>query len=261
MDGIHEPRTRCRKDQPVSRGPVLVLGGTSDIGLSLAYRFAAAGHPLQLAARRPQELEAVKADLALRHGVAVTLHPFDALKTDSHEAFIANLPEMPEIAICVVGLLGAQSESERNIAAAIPVMRTNYEGPASILGVIANHFERRGFGTIVGISSVAGDRGRAANYIYGSAKAGFTAFLSGLRNRLAKKGVHVVTVKPGFVATQMTADMTLPKALTARPDEVARAVYRACQRQQHVIYVRQIWWLVMSAICVIPERAFKHTRI
>jgi decaprenylphospho-beta-D-erythro-pentofuranosid-2-ulose 2-reductase len=245
----------------VSKGPVLILGGASDIGLAIARRFAEAGHPIQLAARRPDELQVEKSDIALRHGVSVTVHPFDVLDTDAHEAFIAGLPELPEVAVCVVGLLGEQSEAERTVAAAVAVMRTNYEGPASLLGVIANHFERRGSGTIVGISSAAGDRGRAVNYVYGSAKAGFTAFLSGLRNRLARKGVHVVTVKPGFVATQMTAGMNLPKALTARPDEVAKAVIRAVQRKANVIYVRPIWRIIMSAICSIPERVFKRTRI
>src|ERR1700709_2942426 len=100
-------------------------------------------------------------------------------------------------------------------------MRTNYEGPALILGMFAERFLKRGAGSIIGISSVAGDRGRGSNYIYGSAKAGFSAFLSGLRNRLASKGVHVITVKPGFVDTKMTEGMNLPSLLTAQPEEVA----------------------------------------
>jgi decaprenylphospho-beta-D-erythro-pentofuranosid-2-ulose 2-reductase len=245
----------------MSSGSVLILGGTSDIGLAVARRFAQAGYRVQLAARRPHELEAEKSDIALRYRVGVTLHRLDVLSTGSHEAFVADLPELPEVAVCVVGLLGDQRESERDVAAAVAVMRTNYEGPASILGVITNHFERRGSGTIVGISSVAGDRGRASNYVYGSAKAGFTAFLSGLRNRLAKKGVHVVTVKPGFVATRMTAGMDLPKSLTAEPEELAQAVYDASIRKRNVIYVRRIWWILMSVICAVPETIYKRTRI
>ena len=245
----------------MSIGSVLILGGTSDIGLAIARRFAQAGHPVQLAARRPDELEAEKSDIALRYSVKVTLHRLDALLTDSLEAFVAGLPELPEVVVCTVGLLGDQNESERDVVAAVSVIRTNFEGPATILGVIANHFERRGSGTIVGISSVAGDRGRASNYIYGSAKAGFTAFLSGLRNRLAKKGVHVVTVKPGFVATRMTAGMNLPKSLTAEPEELAQAVYDATIRKRNVIYVRRIWWILMSVICMVPETIYKRTRI
>ncbi len=106
--------------------------------------------------------------------------------------------------------MGQQAENERDVQKAAVVIRSNFEGPASILAVLADRFDSRGHGTLVGVSSVAGDRGRATNYVYGSAKAGFTAFLSGLRNRLAKRGVHVVTVLPGFVATQMTEGMDLP---------------------------------------------------
>lgn len=140
-------------------------------------------------------------------------------------------------------------------------MRSNCEGPASILAVLANGFEARGGGTLVGISSVAGDRGRATNYIYGSAKAGFTAFLSGLRNRLAKRGVHVVTVLPGFVATQMTEGMDLPAKLTAEPSEVAEAIASAVESKKDVIYVRPIWRLIMMIIRTIPERVFKRMKI
>ena len=112
-----------------------------------------------------------------------------------------------------------------------------------------------------GISSVAGERGRATNYIYGAAKAGFTAYLSGLRNRLAKTGVHVVTVLPGFVATKMTEGMDLPLRLTAQPGEVADAIVRAVERKTDVVYVRPIWRLVMFVIRSIPEFIFKRMRI
>jgi hypothetical protein len=144
---------------------------------------------------------------------------------------------------------------------AASVMRANFEGPATILGALANAMEARGSGTLVGISSVAGERGRASNYVYGSAKAGFTAFLSGLRNRLAGKGVHVVTVLPGFVATKMTEGMDLPARLVAQPEEVATAILAAVERGQEVIYVRRIWRLIMAIIRAIPETIFKKTSI
>ena len=137
-------------------------------------------------------------------------------------------------------------------------MRTNFEGPASVMGELANRFEARGFGTLVGISSVAGVRGRASNYVYGSAKAGFTAFLSGLRNRLARKGVHVVTVLPGFVATKMTEGMDLPKLLTAKPQEVANTIWTAFHKKTDVIYVRPIWQFIITVVKNIPERIFKR---
>jgi decaprenylphospho-beta-D-erythro-pentofuranosid-2-ulose 2-reductase len=237
--------------------PVLVIGARSDIGKAVAHKFAALGHPVQLAARNIGALEADRADIELRHGVPVTLHEFDALATATHAAFITGLPALPEVAVCAVGLMGQQAENEKDIDAAITVMRSNYEGPASILALLALHFEERGSGTLVGISSVAGERGRATNYVYGSAKSGFTAFLSGLRNRLAKRGVHVVTVLPGFVATQMTEGMDLPKRLTAQPIEVAEAIARAVERRRNVIYVRSMWRIIMAIIRNIPEQIFK----
>lgn len=245
----------------MTKPPVLILGARSDIGKAVAHKFASLGYPVQLAARHAATLEADKIDTELRYGVSVSVHEFDALATDTHEAFVAALPALPQIAVCAVGLMGQQAENERDVAAAARVMRSNYEGPASILAILANRFEERRSGTIVGISSVAGDRGRAANYVYGSAKAGFTAFLSGLRNRLSKRGVHVVTVLPGFVATQMTEGMDLPAKLTAEPNEVADAIARAVERKKDVIYVRPIWRLIMLLIRNIPERIFKGINI
>jgi len=243
------------------RAAVLVLGARSDIGRAIARAFAAEGYDLQLAARDAAGLEADAADLGVRHGAGATLHEFDALDLDGIGGFLDGLPVLPEIAVCAVGLMGAQAESEADPAAASRVMRSNFEGPALALGALAERFAARGSGVIVGISSVAGERGRASNYVYGAAKAGFTAFLSGLRNRLAGKGVHVVTVLPGFVATRMTEGMDLPKPLLARPEEVADAIVRAARRRRDVIYVRPVWRLVMLAIRALPERVFKRTKL
>ena len=242
-------------------GPVLILGARSDIARATARAFAAIGHPVQLAARDADSLAADQADLQTRSGVAVTLHDFDALDADGFDAFVDALPELPQIVVSAVGLMGEQTENEDSIAAARAVLRSNFEGPALMLGVLANRFATRGSGTIVGISSVAGDRGRASNYVYGAAKAGFTAFLSGLRNRLAGQGVHVVTVLPGFVNTAMTAGMETPDALTAEPAEVADAIVKAVKKSRNVIYVRRVWWLVMAIIRNIPEAIFKKTSI
>ena len=245
----------------MSSPPVLVLGARSDIGQATAHAFAAAGHPVQLAARRAESLTDIAQDLRVRHATDVSVHEFDVLDTAGHAAFADALPALPGIVICTVGLMGTQEENETDSAAASQVMRSNFEGPAHILGLFANRFEARGSGTLVGISSVAGDRGRATNYVYGAAKAGFTAFLSGLRNRLAKRGVHVVTVLPGFVNTQMTAGMDLPARLTAEPQEVGAAIVKATHKQQDVIYVRAIWQWIMLIIRNIPERLFKKLSI
>jgi len=244
-----------------SKPPVLILGARSDIGKATAHAFAAAGHPVQLAARNAGALEADRTDIALRHSVPVSLHEFDALDVAGFALFIDSLPELPGVAVIAVGLMSDQAQNEQDTASAVQVLRSNFEGPALIFADLANRFAARGSGTLVGISSVAGERGRAANYVYGAAKAGFTAFLSGLRNRLAKQGVHVVTVLPGFVATQMTDGMDLPPKLTAQPEEVGRAIVKAVEKGKDVIYVRPVWRLVMAVIRAIPEGVFKKMRI
>ena len=239
----------------------LIIGATSDIGRAIARRLAADGYALQLAARDVTRLEEEAVDIRSRSGASVTTQHCDVLEKDGGSALLETLNPLPDVAICVVGLLGAQDRSERDGAAAERVMRTNYVGPALLLGALAERFARRGSGILVGVSSVAGDRGRGANYIYGSAKAGFTAFLSGLRNRLAPSGVHVVTVKPGFVRTRMTAGMNLPARLTATPDEVAAAVAGALRAGRDVVYVRRIWRLIMLAVRAMPERVFKRMKV
>ncbi len=241
-------------------GPVLILGATSGMARAVARSFAEAGHPIQLAARDINRLDDDAADLRTRYGVDVTLHAFDALATGTHAAFFEGL-DLPQIAICAVGAMGDQDQSAADPLGAAMVIRSNFEGPASILAHLANAMEARGSGTLVGISSVAGDRGRASNYVYGSAKAGFTAFLSGLRNRLARRGVHVVTVLPGFVRTAMTDGMDLPGPLTADPEEVGAAILKAVEKQKNIIYTRPIWRVVMAVIRNIPEPIFKKTSL
>ncbi|QFU09212.1 Sulfoacetaldehyde reductase [Rhodobacteraceae bacterium THAF1] len=239
--------------------PVLILGAKSGMGLACAHAFAAKGHPIQLAARDVQRLEDDRADIATRHDVPVSLHEFDALETDSMTAMLDALPDQPEIALCAVGILGEQSDAQTDMAEAARVMRSNFEGPALLLGEIANRFEARGSGRIVGISSVAGERGRKSNYVYGAAKAGFTAFLSGLRNRLTGSGVQVTTVIPGFVSTDMIAGKKTPAPLTASPQEAANAIVDGVMKGRDVIYVKGRWRLVMAVIRSLPESVFKKT--
>ena len=244
-----------------AKPPILILGGGSDMGLAIAHAFAARGHPVQLAARRPDLLAETAADLRLRHGVEVSTHRWDALEISSHGEFADALPALPGIVVAAAGLLGDQEADRQDPEAASLVIQSNFEGPALALEAFAARLEAAGGGTLVGISSVAGDRGRASNYVYGAAKAGFTAYLSGLRNRLARKGVHVLTVKPGFVATKMVAGMDTPAPLTATPQQVAQAVAKAVTLKRDVIYTKPVWWLVMAVIRAIPERVFKKMSI
>ncbi|KMO40899.1 short-chain dehydrogenase [Methylobacterium variabile] len=236
---------------------VLILGARSDIGRAVARRFARAGASVILAARRSNELAADVSDLAIRHKVKAEAIEFDVTDGDP-EAFFEALPTLPDVVVMVVGLLGDQARSETDLEAATAVMAANFTGPVAYLLAAARRLEARGSGCIVGISSVAGDRGRKSNYVYGSAKAGFTAFLSGLRNRLFGQGVAVITVKPGFVATQMTAGLKLPPLLTAQPGEVADAIWTAVEKRKDVIYIRPIWRLIMMAIQNVPEPLFKR---
>lgn len=240
---------------------VLILGANSDIARAIARAYAKAGHDLILAARRHERLEADIADLKLRHGISARAVEFDALDVAGHARFLDGLGQLPDVVVSVVGFMGEQAANERDPEAASLVMRSNYIGPAAILGEAANRMAARGTGVVVGISSVAGERGRARNYVYGSAKAGFTAFLSGLRNRLHGTGVRVITVLPGYVATRMTEGVPTPGLLTAQPDEVAAAILAAERQRRDVVYVRPIWRLVMAVIRAIPEPVFKRLHI
>ncbi|MCB5175732.1 SDR family oxidoreductase [Microvirga lenta] len=240
---------------------LLLLGGTSDIGRAAALHFAQAGWQVMLTARNEEEARRNADDIASRTGAEVTTHRLDVLETDRFSDFVGTLPRLPDVVVCVVGELGDQSRAQSDLAHAAMVIRTNFEGPALLLGLLAERFLERGSGTIIGVSSVAGDRGRGSNYVYGAAKAGFTAFLSGLRNRLAPRGLRVVTVKPGFVRTRMTAGIKLPPVVTAEADEVGRAIFAAVEKGGDVIYVRRVWRPIMMMITGIPERVFKRLRL
>lgn len=235
--------------------PVLIIGAGSDIGRALARRYAEAGCSLILSGRNMAALEEERADLAIRYGCPVELAECDV--TDpSPDRFFAALREAPGTIVMVAGLLGDQQRSARDSSAARLVMDTNYVGPALLLLAGAQAMANKE-GCIIGISSVAGDRGRGSNFIYGAAKAGLTAFLSGLRNSLSRTGIHVMTVKPGFVATRMTAGMKLPPILTATSDEVARAILKAQRARKDILYVKPVWRLIMLIIRLVPERLFK----
>lgn len=244
----------------MSNDIILILGARSDIGMAVAHRFGKAGYDIQLAARDAENLADDKSDLELRYGVSVSLYEFDALEIQSHELFVENLYCLPTVVVCAVGYMGNQLGCENSSEATSIVMRSNFEGPASILGVLAKKFELRGSGCLVGISSVAGERGRASNYVYGSAKAGFTAFLSGLRNRLFSSDVHVVTILPGFIDTKMTETLNLPSILTAQPNQLAKSIYISVRRSKDTVYHMKIWYFIMLIIRLLPEVVFKRTR-
>lgn len=234
--------------------PVLILGARSDIGRALAKGYAANGCDVILAARG--DISADATDLALRTQVKVRSVNVD-ITDGAADVFFDLLGVVPGTVVMVAGLLGDQAKSAAHDDIAARVMDSNYNGPARYLLAAARRMANVPDACIIGISSVAGERGRASNFIYGSAKAGLTAFLSGLRNAHAKTGLHVMTVKPGFVRTQMTAGMKLSPVMTAEPEQVAAAILKAHEKKCDVIYTLGRWRIVMMVIRAIPEMAFK----
>ena len=240
---------------------LLLLGAKSDIGLAVAHRFAKEGFNIQLAARNSNSLKDECSNIMIRHNVKSTIHELNILDYDSHEKFLNSLPELPTVVLSAIGLLDNRNESVGNINKTVLIIRTNFEGIVILISKIAKKFVKRGSGTIIGISSVAGDRGKSSNYIYGSAKAGLSAFLSGLRNRVYKSNVNVITIKPGYVKTKMTSNMKLPKLLLTNPKTVANYIYSAYQRKKNIVYVTIVWQYIMRIIKLIPEEIFKRLKI
>jgi len=240
---------------------ILIIGAKSDIAKATAKDYAKHGYDLYLAARNASELEAFANNINVQFERDVKCVELDILDYASHEAFYEDLEEKLLGVISVVGYLGDQLKAQSDFSEAQKILDTNYTGVMSLLNIIANNFEKRKSGFIIGISSVAGDRGRKFNYIYGSSKAALTAYLSGLRSRLYDANVHVLTVKPGFVATKMTEGMDLPEKLTAQPEEVARNIYKAQQKGKNILYTKWIWRWIMLIIKYIPEVMFKKMSI
>ena len=242
-------------------GHILIIGAKSDIAKSIARKYAENGYNLYLAARNSSDLQDFATDVKIRNNIQVQCIELDILDYNSHQEIYNSLVEKPIGVILVAGYLGDQERAQTDFEEAQKIIETNYTGAVSILNVVANDFEKNKEGFIVGISSVAGDRGRKSNFIYGSAKGAFAIYLSGLRNRLFNSNVHVMTVKPGFVATKMTEGLDLPKKLTALPEEVANDIYKAQQKNKNILYSKWYWRGIMLIIKNIPEVIFKKSSI
>jgi len=219
----------------------LILGSTSDIARAIAHHYAKKGVRLLLAARNKVELEKDQKDLTIRYEIEEHTYSFDARNISEHQNFLNQLSYKADLVFCVFGFLANQKDSQENWTLEEESLEVNFMGACSILHHVANQMEKAKKGTIVGISSVAGERGRASNYAYGSAKAGFTAYLSGLRNRLYASNVHVLTVKPGYIKTRMTDGMNLPKLLTTTPEKLAEKIGKAVKKKkQHPLCKRKL---------------------
>jgi short-subunit dehydrogenase len=240
---------------------VLILGATSDIGFAIARKFASEKYAVQLAARNVSQLKTFLSDIIIRYCVPCSAHAFDAAEFETHQSFYNSLDPKPDITVYVIGYMNDNEKTVHDWNESLKTIHANYAGAVSVLNIIAEDYASRQNGTIVGISSVAGCRGRQSNYIYGSAKAAFTAYLSGLRNKLFHSKVHVMTVLPGFVYTKMTEHLQLPEPLTAKPEDVANAIYKGVQKKKNVIYVKWFWKWIMLVIAAIPEPIFKKKKL
>lgn len=241
---------------------LLFLGANSDMALAIARKFADAERAdVVLASRDLDRLEKRARDLEVRYRVRTEALFFDACDYGSHQSFYEALDPRPDGVVLAFGAYADQSTVGDDLNEARHLIRSNFTGAVSILGIIAADFEKRGNGFIIGISSVAGERGRQSNYVYGAAKAGFTVFLAGLRNRLHRRRVRVMTVLPGFVRTKMTEGLDLPGLLTAEPEQVAGDVYRAYLRGKDIVYTRPFWRIIMFLIRITPEAVFKRLRL
>ena len=225
---------------------MLILGATSEIARSCALRFAQDGWDLCLAGRRMEALHVLAQELRAKTGRTVTCEEFDALACSTHATLWASIKDKTDAVLCAVGLLGDQMAARHDEDAADRVLRANFTGLVPLLSMVADTFEQRQRGLIIGISSVAGDR----------AKAGFSAFLSGLRARLAPSGVHVLTVKPGLVASPMIEGRDLPRSLIASPETVARDIAHAVRKKRHTLYSPWYWRGIMFAVKHLPECLF-----
>ncbi len=243
----------------------LIVGASSGIARPLCSRFAARGWTLVLAGRDASELERMSRDLAVRHGGSFPFVTFDARDASQSRTLVARAAAMaptPLDGVVVCPGMPPQQDSGLDEASVRGMCDVNFLSVAVILEAAAAQFADRGRGSIAALSSVAGDRGRQSNYVYGATKAALSTYLAGLRNRLQPHGVSVLTIKPGFVDTAMIRGMkTPPSLLVASPDRVAADIERAIVQRRDVVYTPWFWRWIMTIICAIPEPIFKRLRL
>jgi short-subunit dehydrogenase len=242
---------------------VVILGSTSAMARAAALEFGRAGYDLILAARDQEENEIIAADLRVRYGVDATPLAFEATDFERHPAFFAacreRLGDALEGVLLCFGHMEDQVEAQRDFAMARRIIDANYTAAVSMLEIFARYFEERKGGFIAAVSSVAGDRGKQSNYLYGSAKAGLTTFLDGLRNRLFRSGVRVTTIKPGFVDTKMTFGMT-GLMLVAPPETAGKDIFNAIRKRKDLVFTPWFWRYIMVVFRHIPEWIFKRLK-
>lgn len=243
---------------------ILIIGATSAIAEATARIFAARGDALFLVGRNAPHLQAIADDLKVRGAVRAATAMLDVADFAAHQVVLDQAERELgglDIALIAHGTLSDQGECQNSVEALRHEFDINAVSTMALLTVLANHFETRKQGTLAVISSVAGDRGRQSNYVYGSAKAAVSTFLDGLRQRLAKANVDVLTIKPGFVDTPMTCSIPNKGALWAKPADVAAGIARAIDKRCNVVYLPWFWRWIMFVIQHIPEPIFKKLKL
>jgi len=242
---------------------ILIIGATSAIAEHYARLEAARGNELFLVARAGERLRVIADDLAVRGTSRPATHLLDVNDLPAHAAALDaawSVLGRVDVVLIAHGTLPDAVACERDITLALHEFTTNGTSTIALMAALAQRLQQQGSGTLAVISSVAGDRGRASNALYGSAKAAVTAYASGLRQRLNGSGVNVLTIKPGFVDTPMTRQFR-KGLLWATPDQVARGISRAVANRRSCVYLPWFWWPVMRAITHIPEFAFRRIKL
>jgi decaprenylphospho-beta-D-erythro-pentofuranosid-2-ulose 2-reductase len=243
---------------------ILVLGATSAIALAYCRRLATTGAAFVLVGRRGDRLASIAADLKARGAREVLPIVSDLSTTASCESrfseFCAHL-DMPDQVLLAYGMLGDQDQAEEDADATRAIIDVNFTSAALWLQMAAKHLPRDKPRSIIVISSVAGDRGRRSNYVYGAAKAGLTAFAEGLADRLHGTNLHVLAVKPGFVDTPMTAHLERGGLFWASPEQIAKGIERALRKNQTVAYLPRFWWPIMTIIRLLPRPILFRTKL
>lgn len=239
---------------------ILILGATSTIAKHTIRLFSADEHSLYLVARNENKLASMKQDMLVRGAKDVNYECLDLSDDKQHTDLISRVTETMgsiDIVLIAYGTLSEQNTSIESYANTLKELQINCLSVISLLTILANQMEQQGSGSIAVISSPSGDRGRQSNYIYGTAKGALTIFLQGLRNRLSKSNVHVLTIKPGFVDTPMTKDFK-KGFLWANPEVISKGIYKAIKKKREVVYLPFFWRYIMFIIKSIPEKIFKY---
>ncbi len=243
---------------------ILIIGATSAIAEATAQRFAKEGASLYLLARNEERLASLAADLKIRGASSAAYALLDVNDRVRYEEVLKEVVKTLgtiDVALVAHGTLGDQKACEDDVDRALLEFETNAVSTIALLTRLSNLFEKQHGGTIAVISSVAGDRGRPSNYVYGTAKAAITTFCEGLQARMFRSGVHVLIIKPGMVATPMTEGLSMPGLLVAEPDRIAADIVRAIEKKTDTLYTPWFWKYIMAGIIHLPSALFKKVNL